>query len=317
MPTSLATGLHLALGFLPLTLSSGPNPYATIQQGLVAWWEFTEAADQDKDSEVSPNISLQRINNPNRKTDSILGDGSVGQFTPDKALYLPKTSGLLGALEFPGNVFSFSCWVKAFDNEFGALFGIYDFSGNNNRAWGLLKQNSGAGSNATLIVSEDGLFNENNVASTNDSLFLLNQETWIFLDGFFDNGTAGIAVNGGAYNIVETTAQVLYQGANQGGNDTPFMVGARSNGGTATVSNSNIHVDQLVLWNRMLTPAERILLWNGGSGNTLAQIQEARLLQNLTSLGIEGLNGQLYLKPDGIGVYLKPDGQSVYLKPGS
>lgn len=264
--------LHKGLGYTPGLFDQAlvPDPVGTILNGVVAWWEFTEGSSQDKNSEVSPNRPLQRINNPNRSTASLLGDFSVGAFNPDKALFLSKSSGVLSALEFPGNVFSFSCWVRGNDQDFGILFGLYD-QGNNNRVYMLQKQSAGGGQNAVFVVSEDGSFDNNNLVSSGDSIFLFQEDEWVLIEGFFDNGLLGIATNSKAFVTQNTTAQVLYQGANQGANDTPFMVGARPDGGSIT-GTVDANIDQLIFWNRRLTPAERILLWYGGQGRTYLQI---------------------------------------------
>ncbi|NEZ65655.1 hypothetical protein D0962_23345 [Leptolyngbyaceae cyanobacterium CCMR0082] len=243
-------------------------PNETILNGLVGWWEFAEDSNQlDRQSEVLPNIVLFRIDNPNSKTDSILGDFSVGQFTPDKALYHDQSGGFIDVLEFPGDIFYIAIWVKDFDAAFGYIAGIYN-TGSDRRVWAMRKYSGGR---VSLDVSSDGT--SGGISQVFTENLPLESPVWTLIEGYFNQGQLGIAVNGAATFTKNTASSPsLYRGANADGNNTAFMLGASDRGGLRVNSPSNIFVDQLVLMNRVPTTAERGLIWNNGNGQTLAQI---------------------------------------------
>jgi hypothetical protein len=91
------------------------------------------------------------------------------------------------------------------------------------------------------------------------NIISMTPSTWYFVDVYFDPVAQllGIAVNGGAFTTAATAAGSIDNLA------APFYLGARNN-----THFFDGRIDELGVWKRNLTTAERAALYNGGNGIT-------------------------------------------------
>ena len=222
--------------------------------GMLACWDFEEASGSRIDHLYE--YSLTAVNTP-------LGvEGKVGnavQLLRASSQYLVNTDVLIGA--FTG-AFTFACWVKLLSvpSDFWAIVcNDSPVAGYPNREVFIGLQAGGQ-----LHVGA-GNSNSGGVLSTAAALPFTGTDAdwtlvrvWRTCDAAF-NGTLSVQINNGVIETDDFTGAIphAYNG---------FTVGAGFSTGGSVAFHANILLDQLMLWNRVLTQAEHDAIWNGGLG---------------------------------------------------
>lgn len=225
--------------------------------GLRAYWKLDETSGTRYDSTA----------NDNDLTDNnsvLYGTGkqsNAADFELSNSEYLSIADNAY--LSFGDEDFSIVAWVKLESStEYGGIATKYDY-GNADREYTLYYNNSNT--KFAFGVSGDGTASTHVTANTFGAASLA---TWYFVAAYHD-ATAnkiGISVNAGAFDTANHTA-----GCND--NVSTFLLGG--------VLSSSAHaqkldglLDEVGVWNRVLSAAEIGLLYNGGSGTTYPLPQE-------------------------------------------
>ena len=277
--------------------------HAAIADGLTSAWTFDEASGAAAFADATSNgHDLSTADNTGSAqiagAPGLLGNAMNGFGNrADSASGLNQGVGEFGV----NNAFSASFWVRYGDtnnfDQFQSYLGRRELKGNKTsnhwEGWSVRNGSNDRSKLAFRFLSNDGSSSANRQIETNNSV--LSASEWLHVvvthdgSGDFTTGTSEIYVNGTAQGTTlnSTTGDL--------GNDTllsdsvasdqPFAVGERKEFESGAVAGK---IDELGVWNRVLTSDEVSDLYNNGSGlsmNTVAIPEPA----SLTLLGLGGL----------------------------
>ena len=286
------------------------NAYTSLLQGSVAWWEMVEETNEIRQSTALPNIPLYPRNEPSLENTSLLNDGSVGPFVYEELLYHSKDSpsSQISVLEFPEDIFYCSFWMYSRDRDrFSTILGVYDRTSNANRVWGVLTLGDGR---VLVQVSDDGLSYSENQLITDEAVTDIYFNQWTLIEVYFNAGELGIAINNGDFKTLNTTATSLYRNANSGSNNTPFMIGGSSEGGTSKRDGFPSYLDQVILLNKLPTSEERDIIWNMGNAILYTKV----LAESINDDAFANNENLLYVRPDTENLYVRPNQSNFYIQ---
>jgi concanavalin A-like lectin/glucanase superfamily protein len=213
----------------------------TLIDGLVSRWRMEEASGTRYDTWGAQHLT------DNQNVARAVGKINYGAQITTPVGGFPLLSRTSEPALSPGNTnFTLACWVKWDSLPSNSVFLMHKGIGDNGlREYGLLRTGVGAG-NFVWRVSPDGIVD----TTLDSSLGTISTGVWYLLicDHDADNDLIGISVNDS--RVTQAYSSGVYQGA------ADFEIGRRMQG----------IIDEALLWNRVLTSAERTELYNGGSG---------------------------------------------------
>lgn len=217
-----------------------------LTDNLVCYWRLEEASGSRADE-----VGGRTLTDNNTVTSATGKQGSAAQFVRANSEYLSAAS---HASLSPGNTdFTFQAWVYLDSEPSGGQMRVIDkyYIGAKEYALLYLQSSDKFG----IAFSSDG---------SSDNVYLettgtVTTGTWYCVHFWHDsvNNQVGISVNAGTADTTSYSSGV-YQGTSE------FCIG-RTSGPT------NFHywdgrIDEVALWSRVLSGAERTSLYNGGSG---------------------------------------------------
>ncbi|MCK5021433.1 MAG: LamG domain-containing protein [Candidatus Peribacteraceae bacterium] len=227
-----------------------PFIFATgdIGEDLISYWELNEESGQRFDRHGSNDL---------KDNNSVLygtgKQGNAANFEADNSEYLSHADN--ADLSFGDEDFTIGTWVKL--ETVGVdrpIVTKYD-TGLNNREYSLLYQHSS---------TRFGFWISNNgtdwITELADELGAPDAGTWYFIVAWHDSvaNTLNIQVNNGTPD-----SQAYSNGCND--NVTGFKIGGGTYNGSASGYCDGL-IDEVGVWNRVLTSDERTALYNGGAG---------------------------------------------------
>lgn len=223
----------------------------TLTNGLISYWTMNAASGGETDSE--PTGTAHNLSDNNTVT---AGTGLISgarQFTAASTEFLSVAD----HADYSGGaavVLSFIFWVNM--DAKGANRSIMSkYGSSGNREYNLRYLTSSDKFN--WVVSADGIaqtvnLGANNFGSPSTGTWMM---VYCYLDG--PNGTAGVSVNNGTAN----TSSALTGGCFD--STAALQIGALTSGTTW-----DGRIDEVGIWNRVLTAGELTSLYNGGAGKT-------------------------------------------------
>ena len=219
------------------------------KDNAIAWWSLDEVSGTRADSQGSNDLTDHNtVGNTTGK------QSNAADFESDnsEALYIADNADL----SFGDEDFSISGWVKLESLALDAVWSKYVTSGNHREY--MLYINS---SKFQWLVSSDGTSSTSVVA---DSEGTLSTGTWYFVTVYHD-ATAneiGVSVNGGTIDTASHTTGV--------NDDTSeFNLGAWEDHTTNFLDGA---LDEVVVWNKVLSQDEIDWLYNLGSGRAFSDL---------------------------------------------
>jgi hypothetical protein len=227
---------------LPFLTLDG-NSRSSLLSGLTSYWKLNESSGNRVDSRGLNNLT------PNGTISGVPGKINNGaEFQSANTEYLSAADN--PSLR-PTGSFTLTGWiyVTAYNTANGVISKWGNFNGK--RSFGLGVESS----SVKFYVSDDG---GSPFPTANAGVAALN--TWHFLVGWHDadNDVIACQLNNAAPVVIAHSTGVAFF-------DNPLTVGALST--FPGFYNDGI-VDEVGIWNRVLTPAERTKLYNSGNGLT-------------------------------------------------
>jgi hypothetical protein len=214
---------------------------STLLNDLTAWWSLDEASGNRADSHTNL-ITLAE----NGTVGSAVGKiSNAASFAGNSSNYLESSA---TELRF-SSTFYIALWIYPTVNSGAqAYISRYDFT-NSARSYYVGDSNG----KFAILVSNDGA-----TGTINSHPLSFSTNTWYFLEAYYNAATdeTGIAVNGGSFTTVSHTGGLFNPAT------TPVRVGQHPNGQQPAQG----RIDEIGIWNRILTTAERTELYNSGNG---------------------------------------------------
>jgi hypothetical protein len=235
-------------GALPTWMPAGSAPVSSLYTALVEDWELNESSGSRAGSFAGLTLSDNGGVSGTPGVDSSL----ASLFVMASSQFLSRASS--AALDNGGVTgFEFSFWLRPDDlSTETAVLSKDAVATGPNRQYAVFQETDG-----TLFIVV------HNTAGTSpatlSTAFTLTQGTWHMVNFWFDNSDKKIraSLNDGTPEVSAALGGTLNT---TGGFD--FELGARS----ADPSYSNMGLNRVRFWNRILTPAERTTLYNSGNG---------------------------------------------------
>jgi hypothetical protein len=221
------------LGVLRQRDAGGDSSSSSLLTGLVSYWKLDEASGTRFDTVSSNNLS------DNGGVGSAIGKiGNAAEF--DTTNYL-STNTVLSS-----GPFTVSCWIYAdtVTQPAGGIVNRYSNSVPADRTW------------TTYVANDDIVFGVLPTSLTVSNV--VSAATWHLFIFWYDDVAQEIGIQ------FDTTIQTTPQTTGYPVTNVDFTVGARSGGNTEFDG----RIDEVGIWSRVLTAAERTQLYNGGSGIT-------------------------------------------------
>ena len=227
--------------------SPAPPP-STLLTNNVGWWTLDEAANTTRlDSSVSGYDLIDTVSS----VGSVAGKISNASYTPHQTGFRLQISNAAAPLLQPGDVdYTVAGWIR--------LASL----GNNAAAFSNYDQVS-AGHSLWIPPGETNLYYS--VAGTNLITFSPTLATWYFFLCYHDatNDEIGVIIND------TTSYSVAHVGGIASDGVEPFNLHNYGASGNFSFDGA---LDEVGVWNRLLTPAEQSELYNGGAGITYADL---------------------------------------------
>lgn len=231
----------IAIPTFRAAILGGTSPLLT---DLISFWELEEASGTRNDAH-----GTNHLTDNNTVTQAAGKVGNAGQFTAANSEYLSATDN--ASLRVGSGDFTFCCWAKLDTlSAFNTLLAKYSSD-----YW--LYLNSAAGTGARLRITSGTEAQGGGTVTT---------ATWYFVVGWRDNAAQTLNVqlnNGTVGSIASATPPTDTASA--------FRIGARS-----PDLYFDGQIDQVAMWKRVLTTAERTWLYNAGSGRSYADVRAYR-----------------------------------------
>lgn len=223
-----------------------------LTDGLVCYWRMEEASGTRVDQ-----VSGRDLTDNNTVTSNTGRQGNAAQFTRANSEYLSSVS---HADLSPGDTdFTFQAWVYLDSKPSGSQMRIIDKYYIGSKEYTLLYLQSS--DKFGIAFSSDG---------SADSVYLettgtVTTGTWYCVHFWHDsvNNQIGISVNAGTADTTGYSGGV-YQGTSE------FCIGRTS--GPTNYHYWDGRIDEVALWSRVLTGAERTELYNGGAGLSYSEL---------------------------------------------
>lgn len=217
-----------------------------LTDGLVCYWRMEEASGTRVDQ-----VSGRDLTDNNTVTSNTGRQGNAAQFTRANSEYLSSVS---HADLSPGDTdFTLQAWVYLDSKPSGSQMRIIDKYQTGLKEYTLLYYQSG--DRFEFVVSADG--SSDSQYKDADTFGAPSLGTWYLIHAWHDsvNNQIGISVNAGTADTAAHSGGI-YQGA------APFEIGRNLTNGFYWDG----RIDEVALWSRVLTGAERTELYNGGAG---------------------------------------------------
>jgi hypothetical protein len=234
---------------LPFTITA-PPPSPALLTGLVAYWNLDEASGTTRVGSVGFNLS--DVNTVGSTTGKV---GNAADFETSQDAHLGATDAAASVVDFSGNQdFTIAFWAR-FESQPGTMFIINKYRSDVAQRSYRIDYLASA-DDFLFTVSGNGMAFTDIATTANVGL-----ATWYFVVAWHDASadTINISINDGTANSTAHTTGVFNSNAN-------FVIGARHD--NTTTQTFDGLVDELGIWNRVLTPAERTQLYNSGNGVT-------------------------------------------------
>ena len=232
--------------------------------GLLAWWEFEESSGTRNDSHSS-SLNLTQVGTINNSTGKVaqsanISPGTINAFS-NAANYLQRDGSFI-----PTSTQYWAGWINLTAGTNNAVFliaskyGPFEYEGGpGNRQIAILYDRTQA-QPLRIIVSSTG-----SSASEKAIGVSCNRDEWVFFEAYYDSVSTniGIAVNNGSFSILNTGYSSIFNATT-----ATFKVGYYFFNSVSGSNSNRFLIDELAIWNRMLTTEERTLLWNGGAGRS-------------------------------------------------
>ena len=225
----------------------------SLAQDLISFWELEEASGTRYDAHASNDLT--DINTVLSDTGKV---GDAADFVSTSDEYLEKTS--VASLQFADEDFTLACWALYGPPAIGAsVYNPLMTKATNTAATFEYQLTTGTNDKLQFRVSDGTTLTTVEASAACVAL------TWYFVVGWHDsdadkiyvqvnNGTPAEAAHSAGCQVSTNPFRL---GAYYGSFGDHFMYGL---------------IDQAGLWNRVLTSAERTLLYNGGSGLSYANL---------------------------------------------
>lgn len=179
--------------------------------------------------------------------------GNCATFVSASSQYLSRTNLTLTGVG--ANSYEWTCWVRLASKPANAMsfYSKWQSDTSNDREYSLLWNN--ATDRFAFNASSNGVSTVTAVANTFGAPAT---NVWYFVDVYYNQPAAqlGISVNGGAFDTATLPGLIYNSGAS-------FKIGTIQNGNTPLLNGA---VDEMAIWSRLLTTAERTRLYSSGLG---------------------------------------------------
>lgn len=221
---------------------------STLLSGLQAYWRMEEASWNATPGEVidssSSGLHGQAINGANTIAAGKLG--RCGQFDgSNDQIVIPDNS-------FSGGDFTIAAWVKTSSTGYRVIFASSIDNAWNYPLW-LFRMNTSLQMELVLATSVSNTVNVNSVVTINDS-------AWHLVIGWREGDVGYIQVDNGTPQSAAFSGSLAPAVENR--------IGERFGGSTTAWQGE---LDEIAIWNRVLTSDERTDLNNGGSGKIIQE----------------------------------------------
>ena len=237
--------------FLPAAFAHAQN---TLLVDLTAYWKLEETSGARSDSHGSRHL----IDN-NGVVSAVGKSGNGADIERDLSQYLSLPNSQNGSLSPSAQDLTISAWVKYESmpsSSIGTIAGIYD-SSSSQREWYFSYTNAFSGR-----TGWDGWASATGSSPVGgaDSSHLPAVGTWYHVLFELDqtNSEIRITIDNGTVMVTSTSLPAsIFDGS------ADFIIGALDNG---TLGQVDSVIDEVAVWNRILSPADKVSLYNGGSG---------------------------------------------------
>lgn len=238
----------------------------TLLTDLISWWSMNEESGTRDDSHGSNDLA---DGNTVLYTAGKVGNAADFEATNEEYLWIADNA----SLSFSGNDdFTFVFWCRLESvAAWSQLITKWDW-GSNDREYQMYYDDTkerfvgGVSPNGTASTLVDA-----------DTLGVPATETWYFIVFYHDstNDIISIEVNEGGADT-EAHATGIHDDV------TEFTVGAQRNNGAAGGAFLDGEIDEVGLWDRVLTDAEMTWLYNSGNGRSYASLTDTFLPTSTT-----------------------------------
>jgi len=241
----------------PMTVAGNITVFNTLINGLVAYYKLDETSGDAADS------SGAGLTLTNDNVVPFTASGKIGRAADISVAGMDRRlSGSSNSLRLSGGTFYVAYWVRPTEESPSSTtvrphLGRYQIATNNRSFEFATSRNDANTSNVfRFLASTNGT---TIVSLPSTSTVSLN--TWYLVRAYYNasGNTIGIAVDNGSFATTSLGASLF----NPTISDAPFRIGARVGESTACGQ-----IDEVGIWNRLLTSDEETALWNAGAGRT-------------------------------------------------
>lgn len=250
----LSGGQVLAPGMAAIQIRSGGARQSSLLNGLLAWYELSEAGTGVRNDSTTNANNLTNTNGATQQT----GVGGVGNATGFVAASTQYLSHADTSVLRVGATMSVAAWVYLTTLVNSTLASKLDVP-LSHREWVLFFNHNDHAPNDrfTFALSTDGSTPVQVDATTFGAP---STATWYLVVGTYDGANMKLSVNAGTQNTQAATGSVF-------GGAAAFGVGVILNNNSASpIYLMNGRIAKTGLWNRALTPTEITTLYNSGAG---------------------------------------------------
>ncbi len=264
---------------------------------LLAWWSLNETSGTREDSHTG-NRDMSVQGTPSYTTGKVGNAGTISVTSGAGSYFYYSDSG--NALDCPsGSSITVCCWVyfDSMPTNHGYPVNRWGDGGGSNRDWAFVVPNNGA---LTFSVGTTG--GQADAARPSSTI---GSGAWYFLVGIYDHtvgthGTAYVSANAGT-----KTSQAL-GAAKVAGSGLPVSIGDLSHT-SVTYGTMAGAVDEVCIYQRVLTDDEISWLYNSGNGRTYAELVPLTIAPDGLAVGVAFGDatvepGEVDIAPDGLAV---------------
>jgi hypothetical protein len=235
---------------------------STLSTGLLAWWRFEESSGTRNDSH-SGGLNLSQVGAINNSTGKVgqsanISPGTINAFS-NAANYLQRDGSFV-----PITTQYWAGWINLTAGTNNAVFfiagkyGPFEYEGGpGNRQIQILYDRTLA-QPLRLTVSSTGASASERAVGVS-----CNRDEWVLFEAYYDSVSTniGIAVNSGSFSTLNTGYSSIFNATT-----ATFKIGYYFFNSVSGSNSNRFLIDELAVWNRMLTASERVALWNSGFG---------------------------------------------------
>lgn len=254
----LGLGLKIVNWMRRAGTSNPFNGHTTLTQGLVSYWKLNEQSGVRYDS-----ITASGNNLTDNNTVTYVNQGPTGTaatFTAANSESLGRTNASL--VNWPTGDFHLGFWVYSSQDVPAAVGNVISKRSLTQIEWRIQTgEIAGVSDRVYLFASSDGTTED---VQVNLGVGSLPYRQWTFVELRRTGNTIGIAANGGAFT--DGTLSSVFNGT------APFQMGC-VNATPALFYNGNL--DNVGVWNRVLSASERTSIYNTGAGKSYSELTTA------------------------------------------